>query len=113
MTEFARHIVNAQARLRAGKLNPMTGKANYPETLRLLRKYRSCPKEPLGQIFTRIAQELETKTGRSRRDDLHKMLNAWRFWGEMDNRLQSELLDCIEYTYLKPCGDAVGNAGKP
>lgn len=33
--------------------------ANYPETLRLLRKYQSDSKEPSGQTFTRIAQELE------------------------------------------------------
>ena len=97
MTEFSRPITNAQARLRDQK------QANYPETLRLLRKYRSDPKEPIGQTFTSVAQQLEAVCSRpSRRQDLAKMLDAWHFWGEMDNRLQSELLDCIEYTYLKP-----------
>lgn len=43
----------------------MTSNVNYPETLRLIRKYSSREGEPLGQVFTRVAQALEAATGAS------------------------------------------------
>lgn len=38
---------------------------------------------------------------RLKRGDLAVMLSAWKFWGELTSDLQSELLDCIEYTYFR------------
>lgn len=82
---------------------PRKSNPDYPETLRLYRKFASHPREPIGQTFTHVAKQLELVRSRpSRRADLAKMLIAWKFWSEMDNSFQSELLDCIEYTYMKP-----------
>ena len=77
--------------------------ADYAEILRLYRKYSTHSREPLHEVFIRIGQDIETVRNRSsRRQDLAKMLKAWKFWDEMDSGSQKELLDCIEYTYLKP-----------
>ena len=69
----------------------------YPTMLRLLRKYGN-DGESLGRTFISVGLALEDAE-RPRRDDLAKMLNAWGFWGELGTELQSELIDCIEYTY--------------
>jgi hypothetical protein len=75
-----------------------TEPGSYPEALRLIRKYRTDPKEGIGNLFVKVAQALE-EAERPRRNDLAKMLNAWSFWRELGAELQSELLDCIEHTY--------------
>ena len=72
----------------------------YAEALRLIRKHQKHPKDPPSRMFIRVAQELELAQ-RPRRDDLGKMLNAWKFWGDLSPDLQSELLDCIEHTYSR------------
>lgn len=77
--------------------------ADYAEILRLYRKYSTHEGQPLHEVFLRLGQDIEAVRNRaSRRQDLAKMLKAWKFWGEMDSSFQKELLDCIEYAYLKP-----------
>lgn len=73
--------------------------ADYAEILRLYRKYSTHKGQPLHEVFTQVGRALEVAEAPERRADLAIMLTAWRFWGELGEDLQQELLDCIEYTY--------------
>lgn len=72
---------------------------DYGEILRLYRKYSAREGQPLHEVFVQVGHALEVAEAPERRADLAKMLTAWHFWGELGGDLQSELLDCIEYTY--------------